>query len=150
MWGSYGWVDANGMLRITEYVSDSEGYRVTATKTVKVGEQPEEATTPESPPAAPTTPLPEPPTPQSPPPPTEVQEKPEISNEINDEPFLPILRPFPQRLLNVKALRPLTNSIFIQPPVFPSVLPGMLTIWHYFFNISQEIEGWRFLVLFSL
>ena len=140
MLGSYGWVDANGMLRITEYVSDSEGYRVTATKTVKVGEQPEEATTPEPPPSAPTTPLPEPPTPQSPPPPpTEVQEKPEISNEINDKPFLPILRPFPHRLLNVKALRPLTDSIFIQPPVFPSVLPGMLTIWHYFFNISQKI-----------
>ena len=33
--GSYGWVDADGYLRITEYVSDANGYRVTKTEKVK-------------------------------------------------------------------------------------------------------------------
>ncbi|KAF6204913.1 hypothetical protein GE061_019078 [Apolygus lucorum] len=35
--GSYGWVDANGILRLRDYIADDKGYRIVRTKMVKVG-----------------------------------------------------------------------------------------------------------------
>ncbi|CAB0019403.1 unnamed protein product, partial [Nesidiocoris tenuis] len=35
--GSYGWVDANGYLRLRDYIADDKGYRIVRTKLVKVG-----------------------------------------------------------------------------------------------------------------
>jgi len=35
--GSYGWVDPNGVLRLYDYVSDSQGYRIEKTRLFKVG-----------------------------------------------------------------------------------------------------------------
>ena len=34
--GSYGWIDANGILRIYEYVADDKGYRVTKDRAFQV------------------------------------------------------------------------------------------------------------------
>ena len=34
--GSYGWIDANGILRIYEYVADDQGYRVTKDRAFQV------------------------------------------------------------------------------------------------------------------
>ena len=39
--GSYGWVDANGMLRVYEYVADKAGYRITKNAMYSVGQQTE-------------------------------------------------------------------------------------------------------------
>jgi hypothetical protein len=39
--GSYGWVDANGMLRIYEYRADKAGYRITNSAMYNVGQQDE-------------------------------------------------------------------------------------------------------------
>ena len=39
--GSYGWVDANGMLRVTEYRADKSGYRITKNAMYNVGQQQE-------------------------------------------------------------------------------------------------------------
>lgn len=36
--GTTGWVDANGYLRLQDYIADSEGYRIYKSKTVYVGE----------------------------------------------------------------------------------------------------------------
>lgn len=35
--GSYGWVDANGFLRMRDYIADNQGYRILKTKNVFVG-----------------------------------------------------------------------------------------------------------------
>jgi len=35
--GTYGWVDANGFLRLRDYIADSKGYRIVRTKKVLVG-----------------------------------------------------------------------------------------------------------------
>ena len=35
--GSYGWVDANNMLRVYDYVADAKGYRIVRTRAVKLG-----------------------------------------------------------------------------------------------------------------
>ncbi|XP_073990120.1 uncharacterized protein isoform X1 [Rhodnius prolixus] len=35
--GSYGWVDANGFLRLRDYIADDKGYRIVNTKMVRVG-----------------------------------------------------------------------------------------------------------------
>jgi len=37
--GSYGWVDANGMLRVYEYKADKDGYRITHSAMYNVGKQ---------------------------------------------------------------------------------------------------------------
>lgn len=37
--GSYGWVDADGYLRLNDYVADNEGYRILRTKRLFVGSQ---------------------------------------------------------------------------------------------------------------
>ncbi len=37
--GSYGWVDADGYLRLNDYVADNEGYRIVRTKRLFVGSQ---------------------------------------------------------------------------------------------------------------
>ena len=37
VYGSYGWVDPNGVLRLFEYVSDSGGYRIVKQSQYKVG-----------------------------------------------------------------------------------------------------------------
>ena len=34
--GSYGWIDANGILRMYEYIADSKGYRVTKDRAFQV------------------------------------------------------------------------------------------------------------------
>ncbi len=36
MVGSYGWVDANGVLRIYDYVADDAGYRITNNRAYEV------------------------------------------------------------------------------------------------------------------
>lgn len=38
--GSYGWVDANGILRLKDYIADDKGYRIVRTKLVNVGNAP--------------------------------------------------------------------------------------------------------------
>ena len=35
--GSYGWVDANNVLRVTDYVADAKGYRIVRTRAIKLG-----------------------------------------------------------------------------------------------------------------
>ena len=40
--GSYGWVDANGVLRVYEYRADKAGYRITKSAMFNVGQSPEE------------------------------------------------------------------------------------------------------------
>lgn len=35
--GSYGWVDANGFLRMRDYIADNQGYRILKTKNIFVG-----------------------------------------------------------------------------------------------------------------
>lgn len=37
--GSYGWVDADGYLRLNDYIADNEGYRIVRTKRLYVGNQ---------------------------------------------------------------------------------------------------------------
>lgn len=37
--GSYGWVDANGILRIYDYIADDNGYRVTKDSSITLDEQ---------------------------------------------------------------------------------------------------------------
>ena len=37
--GSYGWVDANGLLRLYDYIADDKGYRIVKTRFVEVGKQ---------------------------------------------------------------------------------------------------------------
>ncbi|XP_065205388.1 uncharacterized protein LOC135835170 isoform X2 [Planococcus citri] len=37
--GSYGWVDADGYLRLNDYIADNEGYRIVRTKRLFVGNQ---------------------------------------------------------------------------------------------------------------
>lgn len=37
--GSYGWVDANGILRLYDYVADSQGYRIVKTRHIDVKKQ---------------------------------------------------------------------------------------------------------------
>ena len=34
--GSYGWIDANGILRMYEYIADNKGYRVTKDRAFQV------------------------------------------------------------------------------------------------------------------
>ena len=34
--GSYGWIDANGILRMYEYIADDQGYRVTKDRAFQV------------------------------------------------------------------------------------------------------------------
>ncbi|XP_071522898.1 uncharacterized protein [Panulirus ornatus] len=36
VFGSYGWVDANGLLRLYDYVADAKGYRIVRQRTMKV------------------------------------------------------------------------------------------------------------------
>ena len=36
--GSYGWIDANGILRVYEYVADDRGYRITKDRAFQVQE----------------------------------------------------------------------------------------------------------------
>lgn len=36
--GSYGWVDADGYLRLRDYVADEKGYRIIRSRTIKVGQ----------------------------------------------------------------------------------------------------------------
>ena len=36
--GSYGWIDANGILRIYDYIADHKGYRLTKDRTFQVEE----------------------------------------------------------------------------------------------------------------
>ena len=99
--GSYGWVDANGILRVTEYVSDDKGYRITKTETYNVGKQTTPAPGTGAAVPGPTTPLPSPPEPQQPIQPVQPVQpaKPpqhEESNEISDDQtfFVPVLRPY--------------------------------------------------------
>lgn len=35
--GSYGWIDADGFLRLRDYIADDQGYRILKSKTVFVG-----------------------------------------------------------------------------------------------------------------
>ena len=35
--GSYGWVDANNMLRVYDYIADAKGYRIVRTRAIKLG-----------------------------------------------------------------------------------------------------------------
>ena len=37
--GTYGWVDANGLLRLYDYIADNKGYRIVKTRLIKVGKQ---------------------------------------------------------------------------------------------------------------
>ncbi|XP_014286226.1 ataxin-2 homolog [Halyomorpha halys] len=52
--GTYGWVDANGYLRLRDYIADDKGYRIVRTKMVRVGQEPSTTTTttPRPPPIA--------------------------------------------------------------------------------------------------
>ena len=36
--GSYGWVDANGILRVYDYIADDNGYRVTKDSAINLDE----------------------------------------------------------------------------------------------------------------
>ena len=36
--GSFGWLDPNGLLRVTNYIADSKGYRILGEKVVDVGQ----------------------------------------------------------------------------------------------------------------
>lgn len=36
--GSYGWVDAEGVMRIYDYIADDQGYRITKEKAFNVGQ----------------------------------------------------------------------------------------------------------------
>ena len=37
--GSYGWVDANGILRVYDYIADDNGYRVTKDSAINLDEE---------------------------------------------------------------------------------------------------------------
>ena len=37
--GSYGWVDANGILRVYDYIADDNGYRVTKDSAINLDDE---------------------------------------------------------------------------------------------------------------
>jgi len=137
--GSYGWVDALGILRITEYISDDQGYRITNTQSIDVGKQtPGSSVAPLA--TTPVPPLAEEESTQAPPtkPPTKpASDPPEITNEIDDQlSFMPILRPYENQVVPVRpyekqvvpAFVPVAapapqNPFFMVRPAVPGVRP---------------------------